>query len=95
MLAAYDKFDAEIQAMADEIRAHRVIPACARLKLNFNSGMGMFGFSGRRCGKDVNITEDSWNQFGLMDLFETLNLRVYGDHELGFWVSGVDLAELK
>lgn len=82
-----ERYDAEVQAIADHVRETRVVPACRRIGGSFDSGMGTFGFYDRN-GEPIM----KWDakRFDLLAIYETLDIEVYGQHCLGTWVSAVE-----
>lgn len=101
-----EQYHATVQALADKVRVHLVLPACRRRRLTFTSGMGDYFFSLPRTrhsptyGEVDNIGSAEEARatpgcMGLARIFAVLDAEVEHGQPLGYWVCDVTEADLR
>lgn len=96
IVAAYD---AQLNALGDEVRASIVLPACQKYGLTFCAGMGSYSFYDPRHSAAhmhvINDPDDAKRRgFGLKAVFDVLNINVDRQHNIGDLVPDVRLEDL-
>ncbi len=89
IVAATDTCDDAICAIARDVRASLVIPACKKYKLTFISEMGEYFFSpkhGTHYFGDCEEAVMAGYSYDMDDVFEALEIDVNRETVLGHWI---------
>jgi DNA-binding transcriptional ArsR family regulator len=86
-----DRFNQEIEELADEVRTEVILPICKRYKMTFFSGNGRFFFIDKKGGY-IELAEDARGESrrAVGHALKLLNEEVARGQYLGYFVGDVE-----